>query len=222
MKWRLIRDRVQKVIHVAFVTLSMLITPVIVAVAIRSYWIAEYVDVDSKYAHRRDGDVVDLDERTTTLAATRGEAYVLIEDGTGPASVGHFDDKLRNRPDYAGGSRYTFRSSDEPNNLSDEFAVRPDFLKRGWAGFYVTAAVEDSVLSPNPDDKIHWHFVAVPLWGVAGIIFLPTALWLISLFRRRRPGMCVKCGYDLRATPGRCPECGTEQRSRRSNTKLMN
>ena len=32
-------------------------------------------------------------------------------------------------------------------------------------------------------------------------------LWIVS--RRRAPGTCSRCGYDLRQVVERCPECGT-------------
>jgi len=46
-------------------------------------------------------------------------------------------------------------------------------------------------------------------------LFAPLPLVDVLLIRRRRrrrrrlaAGMCVRCGYDLRATPQKCPECG--------------
>jgi hypothetical protein len=55
-----------------------------------------------------------------------------------------------------------------------------------------------------------WHEVMVPNWFVA-MCFAIVPLIAVELWRRRRlkSGLCVRCGYDLRATPERCPECGT-------------
>ena len=65
---------------------------------------------------------------------------------------------------------------------------------------------------PGPSGQAWSMFrVVVPLWAVAApLAVLPVVrAWR---WRRRRAqraaGLCLRCGYDLRATPGQCPECG--------------
>jgi len=57
-------------------------------------------------------------------------------------------------------------------------------------------------------------FVHVPLW-LPTICFAVLTVYLApySVYRRRKRkklGLCLKCGYDLRGSKERCPECGTE------------
>ncbi len=75
------------------------------------------------------------------------------------------------------------------------------------------------------DFRTRWNFtchkygtnlweVFIPLWiptAGFGVLFL-SCRPLHSLRRRKRKklGLCVKCGYDLRASKDRCPECGEE------------
>jgi hypothetical protein len=59
--------------------------------------------------------------------------------------------------------------------------------------------------------------LSIPYWLCALLaLILPASMSVsfarsLSRRRRARKGLCVYCGYDLRATPTRCPECGQPQ-----------
>lgn len=58
------------------------------------------------------------------------------------------------------------------------------------------------------------YVLIVPWWAVLLLAGSSAATWHLhrSRDKRRRArflsNLCIRCGYDLRATPGRCPECG--------------
>jgi len=59
--------------------------------------------------------------------------------------------------------------------------------------------------------ELTFRAAGAPMWALAVPLLLPLPILLLRAARRsrrRRRGMCIRCGYDLRASPERCPECG--------------
>ena len=87
--------------------------------------------------------------------------------------------------------------------------------KDSWLGFQL---YNDD--RPYPGGRWHVVIVVVPFWFPMVLTLIAPLCWL-RRWRRRvrrvRLGLCLHCGYDLRATPAptgprlpRCPECGRE------------
>jgi hypothetical protein len=62
---------------------------------------------------------------------------------------------------------------------------------------------------------VHESYIesGIPLWLLIAVTAVLPLRWAVRFLarwraKRQRPGICRRCGYDLRATPERCPECG--------------
>lgn len=72
----------------------------------------------------------------------------------------------------------------------------------------------------NRTGPYHNLWVVFPLWilpvGLTVLGTVPLAFGPLRVWRRRRAGRCVHCGYNLLGNrSGRCPECGSRSEPRR-------
>ena len=88
-----------------------------------------------------------------------------------------------------------------------------EFSALGWLGFEVRLT-GPATLRSDSDWERDYSFT-VPYWLLLAAAILLPGFALLSAWRRShrlKLGLCLACGYDLRATPDRCPECGTVAR----------
>jgi hypothetical protein len=119
------------------------------------------------------------------------------------------DDTPRARPLQPEG-RWRFFS--QPLARSNEAGFLDGPEARGVVGFWVVRRTTPAPLRPGQRPDYDVRDVFVPYWFLAAVTGVLPLLQLVRALRRRarrRRGLCVHCGYDLRETSGRCPECGT-------------
>jgi len=102
------------------------------------------------------------------------------------------------------------RTAAEYPDLGRRSSTPPDELFMGFWFKPISSVTSNGAI-------VHAWKIVVPFWALVLLLFLMASPQLVHFYRRyrrRKPGLCPYCGYDLRASPDRCPECGTSiQRS---------
>jgi hypothetical protein len=96
-------------------------------------------------------------------------------------------------------------------------AAKFQLFRRSWVTCSFVSIATDPMfagggrISDTPRTVV-WSGCTVPYWFLALITVLSPGCCLFRLAkrtRRGRLGLCLHCGYDLRASRNRCPECGS-------------
>ena len=176
---------------------SLVLCAAACALWVRSYWRADTLILDSR---RSGNDGI----RTRSVVCFSGAGGFYLA-GFDISAVALISDHARQSPDKPWGLLWESRPDPKRTGIEN-----PSFDRLGlsWLAQW---------RRPQGD---RWYrrvvsevFVGIPHWlAVLVTLILPGGGLARRTRRRRRrratAGLCVACGYDLRATPGRCPECG--------------
>jgi hypothetical protein len=92
----------------------------------------------------------------------------------------------------------------------------PSAVSRNWSccGLQGGNSTIILTLGAAPPMNLRTSVVRTPYWMLGVVFLMPLLAWyLVKRSGHRLPGLCARCGYDLRASPERCPECGTPRES---------
>jgi hypothetical protein len=101
-------------------------------------------------------------------------------------------------------------SGGDLSRLKYSVAITHQFGPFGYHYYHHTPSTNPTSVTPSG------YIIMFPHWLVILPLAISLALALRRLIRRRSSrfraanGLCLRCGYDIRATPNRCPECGHE------------
>jgi hypothetical protein len=184
-----------------FLGISLLLCVATAVLWLRSYYSKDKLSWASPYSTTSAGTAAN----GVYLVSNGGAIVFGQESGTWAKSFPYWGET------YDGPRGFSLRSEPHPR-----YSIGPGF----WGNNYVDA---QRASRWNPAYVNHERFIRIPWWAIFVTALLTSTPFLVPEVRRRRRrlrGLCVRCGYDLRATPGGCPECGTVPKSKPVRDKI--
>ena len=170
--------------------------PIAMWAAVAALTVRSFVRVDM-VEHFRPGPTVGLTLGRSRVRAVvgRGAVYLMRMDEREVAPSGA--ERVRLAPGYVFSPFWS-------HDVFPADWVAP--VAHSWGGF---GYERWSILNTTGWSTPRSEGVRFPLWPALVILAVPAVARLLAArARRRRPGTCPGCGYDLRASPCGCPECG--------------